>query len=120
MIIDIRTQLYTILSNIATTYYENAPLDATYPYLVYNLEDSQFDGANTEIFQLYINGWDKSDSSAALEGIMQSVQDAINNKVINGTKVSMHCILDSRLNIDEESDDRLKRREYRYGLRVIS
>jgi hypothetical protein len=122
-IIDVRTGLMIELNKVSQAnkvYYEGAPEDAAYPYLIYSLTDSDADGANTEVFQLYINGWDLSDSTTVIENMMVNLNEKLDKVMIRTTSCSFRAELDNRLTIDDTSDARIKRREYRYALRVIS
>ena len=122
MIIDIRIALQNVLKtipNISKAYYEDAPDDAVYPYLVYELNSSDADGSSTEVFSLYINVWDNKSNTTILETIMDDINDTIDNVVIDANNISIRALLDTRLNINDSSDARLKRREYRYSLRTI-
>lgn len=101
-------------------YYEDAPVDATYPYLILSLIDSNYDGASTEVFDLYVNGWDDDSDTTALETLMYNLNELINDKVYPtpGTSFSFRSVLDKKLTINDP-DSLLKRREYRYSVRAI-
>lgn len=110
--------LKTLISNV---YYEDSPAEtADYPFLVFELVDSQADGASTEIFDLYINGWDDSTDTTALETLMFDANNLIDQKVYNvdGSTLSFRPVLERKQNLND-SESRLKRREYRYLVRTI-
>lgn len=121
--VDLRTGLVAELNKVALAtkvYHEDAPADAAYPYVIYLLTDSNADGANTEVFQLYINGWDKGPDTTAVENLMNQVNAVLDKVMISTASCSFRAELDNRLTIREDSDALINRREYRYALRVIS
>jgi|LGVE01.1.fsa_nt_gb hypothetical protein len=110
--------LKTIIDRV---FYEDSPPDGTiYPFIVYELIDSTPDGANTEIFDLYINGWDQSSDTTILETLMFNINNLIDKKtyVIDETTLSFRAELNKKLNI-KDVDVTLKRREYRYTVNSI-
>lgn len=113
--------LKTILEVGDRVYYEDSPPDGTtYPFIVVELFDSNADGASTEVFDMYINGWDNVSDTTVLESIMYQVNQLIDDTVheVSGTSLSFRAVLDKK-RIIRDADVRLKRREYRYSVRSI-
>lgn len=122
---EVRKALQTALIAIhPRVYYEDAPDGADFPYLVYELEDSNFDGANTELFTLNVDGWDRPTaannySSIPLENLMDSVNRALEVLIapIN-PRLGFRVVFDRRYSINDP-DDRIKRRRYEYQIRLV-
>jgi len=117
-IIEARKAIQSALLEVSPrVYYENAPLTATYPYLVFNLPNSLYDGANTGNLILEVDGWDKTQSSTALETLMYNVNAKLDRKTVNGS-VALIFYLDSKLSIPDD-DASIIRRKYNYQLKTI-
>jgi len=121
-IIEIRKALMADIKIIAArVFYEDSPPTATtYPFAVFELFDSTADGANTEVFDLYINGWDQSSDTTILETMMFNINNLIDKKTyeIDSTTLSFRAELNKKLNIKDD-DVTLSRREYRYTVNAI-
>lgn len=101
-------------------YGEDAPTEAEYPYVVIENINSDADGANTEVFVLYVTGWGDTPDSLPLEEMMFKINNQIDKKVyiVPGSSLSIRVELDSKLPFNDP-DVELKRREYRYQVRTI-
>lgn len=101
-------------------YGEDAPTEAVYPYVVLDMMNSDADGANTEIFILYINGWSEGSNSLPLDEMMFNINNRIDQKVytVPGSSLSMRVVLDNKLAVNDP-DVELKHRVYRYQIRTI-
>jgi hypothetical protein len=100
-------------------FHENAPDDSIYPYLVYDLPNSNDDGS-LEQFVLDVDGWDfpSNGDTTALETLMDNVDKQLHRKtvVINGT-LSMTFYRENRLPLKDD-DIRIRRRKYVYQVRT--
>jgi hypothetical protein len=124
----IKASLKTVHPNVlvdgeskSRVHYENAPDKGIYPYLVYDLPNSNDDGS-MEQFILDVDGWDnpaKGDTTA-LETLMDNVDKQLHRKtvVINGT-LSMTFYRENRIPLKDD-DPRIKRRKYVYQVRTYN
>ena len=120
-VLELRAALDSDITDLGyAVYYEDAPTDGPYPYLVIELTDSIPDGANTEIFLMYINGWDIGPDTTPLENMMFALNNRIDKKtyLVPGSTLSMRPELDNKLSLNDP-DVTLKRREYRYQVRTM-
>jgi hypothetical protein len=112
----IKASLKTAHSRV---FHEHAPDNSLYPYLVYDLPNSNDDGS-LEQFVLDIDGWDypANGDTTALETLMDNVDKQLHRKtvVINGT-LSMTFYRENRLSLKDD-DPRIKRRKYVYQVRT--
>ena len=120
MIVEIRTKLYEILSNIhPRVWYEVAPDNSEFPYLTHVFENSDYDGANTELFTLFVDGWDDNVDTTTLENLMDSVNNILEKSInVINDDLSFRVVLDRRLNITDP-DVRIRRRRYEYQIRAM-
>lgn len=114
--IEIQKAITSLLKTIhERVYFENAEKNATFPYIVYNLPYSN--NEKPEIITLEINGWDKSESTIALDTLMSQINDELDKKTIYiGGKVACTIFRETRNNV-EDPDQRFKRRRYTYQIR---
>ena len=125
MIPELRTAIGTFLANIHNeVHFEEAPDDAEFPYLVYNLPNSFNDGTMENVV-LEIDGWDdpRDGDTTALETMMEAVngteeEPGLNRQVIQGGGYAFICYLDNRLNLRDDNPH-IRRRKYRYQVRTF-
>ncbi|TCT23391.1 hypothetical protein EDD68_107105 [Melghiribacillus thermohalophilus] len=119
-VIEIRKAIQSAIKEAhPNVHFENAPDDAAYPYIVYNLPDSLNNGT-LENFVLEVDGWDHPDNgdSTALEMMMDTVDKAMNRKTfVIAPDLFFTIYRDSRETITEK-DKRLKHRRYTYQART--
>lgn len=101
-------------------YYEEAPENAVYPYVVYSLSNSINTTTSYEQFVLDVDGWDtpvKGDTTV-IETLMDSVDTGINEKtfIINDV-YAVTIYRENRLVVRDE-DKLIKRRKYVYQVRM--
>ncbi|MDD4780319.1 MAG: hypothetical protein PHT02_06925 [Tissierellia bacterium] len=119
--IKLRTALQSFLvSKHARTYFQSAPEDATYPYIVYDLPDILDDGEYQEQTLVEIDGWDNptNGDSTALENLMTTI-NTINKTVLTADDMAAVFYLESKLPIVDE-DPRIKRRKNIYLLKIYN
>lgn len=121
MRIDIREKIQTSLLTISSeVYYEDAPDDAVYPYIVLNIPDGFFDGASTTLDTIEVDVWDQSDSSIQSETLRQSIIDTLDGIVyLVNANFSIRLVFDRRMDIDDP-DDRIKRKKSNFQIRSMT
>lgn len=104
----------------ARVYYTQAPKNAVYPYIVYNMPDSTDDGS-LENFVLDVEGWDapQNGDTTELETMMDAVDKQLHRQtdILSGT-LSATYYRENRLAIQERDDPRIRRRRYTYQVRT--
>lgn len=122
-IIELQKQIVTFLTTKATrVYFREAPENAVYPYVVYNLPSSIENYSNREDFILEIDFWDNSNLTTVIDTLVGSVDGdgdissptGLHRKLIyvDGT-ISAKLYREARLVIDDE-DKRIEHRQLRY------
>jgi hypothetical protein len=117
-IIEIRKYLLILLKSIhPRVYFEQAPDNAVYPYIVYNLPNS-FEEGIMEQFVLDIDAWDNSKDTTSLETLIDSVDQSLHRKVavVNDT-MAFIFYRENRLSLTDD-DPRIRRRKYVYQIRT--
>jgi hypothetical protein len=125
-ILELQKQIVTFLKTKSTrVYFEEAPDNATYPYVVYNLPNS-ISAFNREDFSLEIDVWDNVNNTTALETLVGNIDgngDLTNPTGLNykniyvSNKLAATFYRESRLIIRDE-DKRIKRRQLRYRIKT--
>lgn len=106
-------------------YFQSAPEDAVYPYIVYDMPNSVDDGS-METFVLDIDGWDSTKDTTTLETLM-SVIDGNGNKLtptglnkktvsING-EITATFYRENRLSLVDD-DPKIIRKKYIYQIKT--
>lgn len=122
-IIELQKQLVTFLKTKATrVYFREAPENAVYPYVVYNIPSSIENYSNREDFILEVDFWDNSNLTTVIDTLVGDVDGdgdissptGLHRKLIyvDGT-ISAKLYRDARLIIDDE-DKRIEHRQLRY------
>ena len=109
----IQSQLKTAHQRV---YFMDAPDDARYPYLVYDLPNSVDDGS-LENFVLEVDGWDDSADTNVLEKLMDDMDNSLHRKTMVVGNLSVTFYRDNRLTLTDD-DKRISRRQYIYQARV--
>lgn len=120
-VLKLRRTITSLLREVhPRVYYERAPKDEIYPYLVYVLDFSVDDGS-LENFVLEVDGWDAPEGgvTTALETMMDTADSVLNRAALylDGGYV-LHIRRDNRRTIDDD-DSRISRRQYVYQARVF-
>lgn len=95
-------------------YWEIAPENATYPYLVYDFQLYP-DGEGGELVTLSIDGWDKTllGDTIPLETLMAKVK-TLDTKIITTDNISVVFFNENMLSIADD-DKTLRHRSYNYN-----
>lgn len=104
-----------------TGYNEIAPDNATYPYLTYEIVNTNPDNEATEAIYVDIDGWDNysaTGSTVRLETMMTAIVRAFNKKRLESNGVSATFYLYDRKMI-RDSDDSIRRRKLMFEVRSI-
>lgn len=100
-------------------YYEDAPSEPTYPYIVYLFPDTD-DQDNLETFMMEVDAWDKpsNGSTIAVEELIGQIDHVLNRKTFSSNGMFFSIYRESRRTINDP-DKNLKRRQYEYQIRVM-
>jgi len=113
----IKTQLKSIHPRI---YHSSAPDNATFPYLVYDLPNSNDDGT-LEQFVLDVDAWDlpAGGDTAALETLIDSADKSLHRKTFTiNDDLAVTFYRENRLTLTDD-DPNIKRRKYTYEVRTF-
>lgn len=115
--IDLRTALTAQLKMACPrVYFMDAPKDAPFPYLVYDLPNSVDDGS-LENFVLEVDGWDKGEDTAGIELLMDAADVALHRQVLHVGNMVVILYRDNRLTIPDD-EKRIHHRRYVYQART--
>lgn len=119
--IELRKVLNPFLKSIhPRVFYRRAPDDAQFPYLTYNFTQNLSDGECFEAVVVDIDGWDMpaNGDTTALETLMQSVNDSLNQKTLTAEGLAVTFYLDNKFPVDDE-EPAIERRKYIYQARLF-
>lgn len=117
--IQFRTALSTFLKTLhPRVYFQVAPENAVFPYLVYDFTNVLDDGEISQIVTVDIDGWDMEEDTTALETMMQTANAGLNKKVISNDSLAATFYLESKLS-PQDTDKRIIRRKYIYTARLF-
>lgn len=112
----LKTQLTTQLKNVyPKVYYENAPDDAVFPYVVYSLGSSYNNRANC-IYTLDLDVWDKSTSSKKVDDITKDLIKKLDLTGYIDEEIQYSLYFDRTVDTGSE-DKTLKRKTVIFELR---
>ncbi len=116
--LELRTALQTFLKTLhARVYFDVAPDDAVYPYVVFSLPNS-IDSGSLEKFVVDIDAWDDNNDTTDLETLICTIDNAVHGKaIIVEDKMSITLWRENRL-APRDNDPRLIRRKYVYQART--
>lgn len=118
---NLRKLLYPQLRGIhPCVYFQVAPNNAQFPYLVYDFTQIVNDGEEFETVALDVDGWDMpaDGDTTALETLMQTVNDALNKKTLTAEGVAVTFYLDRKIPLLDDNKD-IRRRKYIYEARLF-
>ena len=119
--IDLRTQLKTILKSVhPRVYFQEVPDTAVFPYLTYDFPNIHDDGECFQLVTLDIDGWDApaNGDTTALEILMAAVNTGMNKRSIVTESYAGAFYLETKLSIFDD-DPKIKRRKYTYQGRLF-
>ncbi len=119
--IELRSKLTDSLKSLhPRVFFQLAPDDAIFPYLVFDFSNSVADGEFLENFVVDIDGWDRpaSGNTYALEILMQTVNETLNKKSIVTENIAVTFYLENRLSLQDD-DKSIKRRKYIYQAKLF-
>ena len=117
-----------LLTKHPRVFSEEAPDDAEYPYLVFELGTSFGDGESLEVFPVDVDGWDAPEDgdTTLLETLMAAVDG--NGKAVNPTGLNKQVLFSDNLMIVmycenrllvTDPETRIKRRKYIYQAKIF-
>jgi hypothetical protein len=116
-VIELRKAINTALKTVhPRVYFQAAPDDAIFPYLVYDLPNSVDDGY-LEQFVLDVDGWDTTTDTTVLETLMDNMNKSLDGMTSTVDGLIMSFYLDNRLSLLDD-DPRIRRRKYTYQVRT--
>ena len=106
----IQTHLLTLHPRV---YFQVAPEDAVYPYLVFDIPNIFDDGEWFKRATIDVDGWDLPSNldTTVLETLMNTVRDGMNKYTITSATSGVSLFLSS-MHALQEDDKRIKRRKY--------
>ncbi len=117
---EMRKALDALISPVQSqVYFEDAPEDATYPYIVIDFPNSNDDGTLEQFF-VDVDGWDApaNGDTTALETMMDAVDKVLHRTTVyDEGKFSMTLYRENRTNL-RDTDKRIRRRKYIYQART--
>lgn len=117
----LRELLYPHLKSIhSRVYFQVAPENAQFPYLVYDFTQITNDGEEFETVALDVDGWDMpaDGDTTALETLMQTVNDALNKKTLTAEGLAVTFYLDRKIPLLDDNKN-IRRRKYIYEARLF-
>ncbi|MGO4887068.1 hypothetical protein ACJ2A9_04860 [Anaerobacillus sp. MEB173] len=121
MMIGIRKALLPFLKEIhPQVYFQFAPSDAPFPYLVYDLPMIIDEGEyGQQIITLDVDGWDRpvKGDTTDLEMLMSKVND-LNKKTLTTDELVVSFYLDQKMTLTD-NDKSIRRRKYVFTGRLI-
>ena len=100
-------------------YFQDAPENAKFPYLVYDFTQITNDGEEFETVAVDVDGWDmpSDGDTTALEILMQTVNDALNKKTLTAEGLAVTFYLDRKIPLRDDNKN-IRRRKYIYEARL--
>jgi hypothetical protein len=118
---NLRKLLHPFLKSIhPRVYFQAAPENAQFPYLVYDFTQITNDGEEFETVAVDVDGWDMpaNGDTTALETLMQTVNDALNKKTLTAEGLAVTFYLDRKIPLRDDNKD-IRRRKYIYEARLF-
>ena len=118
---NLRKLLHPYLKSIhPRVYFQDAPDNAQFPYLVYDLTQIVNDGEEFETVALDIDGWDMpaDGDTTAIENLMDEVNQALNKKTLTAEELAVTFYLDRKIPLTDDNKD-IRRRKYIYEARLF-
>lgn len=107
--VELRKQLEIIFNTITNTYFEEASSDASYPYLVYEINELVSNYGKTTL-QLEVNILDYGKASRVCEDLADTVQVTLDRYYFINDKIQFAIYKGNRNTIKEEDKKIIRRR----------
>jgi len=103
-----------------SVFFQVAPDDAQFPYIVYDFTQITDDGEEFETVALDVDGWDMpaNGDTTALETLMKSVNDSLNKKTLTTEGLAVTFYLDRKIPLLDDNKN-IRRRKYIYEARLF-
>ncbi len=118
---NLRELIHPFLKSIhPRVYFQDAPDNAQFPYLVYDFTQITDDGEGFETVAVDVDGWDMpaDGDTTALETLMQTVNDALNKKTLTAEGLAVTFYLDRKIPLRDDNKN-IRRRKYIYEARLF-
>lgn len=118
---NLRELIHPFLKSIhPRVYFQDAPDNAQFPYLVYDFTQITNDGEEFETVAVDVDGWDmpSDGDTTALEILMQTVNDALNKKTLTAEGLAVTFYLDRKIPLLDDNKN-IRRRKYIYEARLF-
>lgn len=104
---------------ISRVFFQQAPEDAIFPYIVYDLPNSFSDGEGGELISLDIDGWDSNITrdTTVIENLMKTI-NTIDKKTLTTSEIALTLFLDNKIPLLDD-DKNIHRRKYIYSGRLL-
>ncbi|HSH24600.1 MAG TPA: hypothetical protein VLA13_03575 [Massilibacterium sp.] len=99
-------------------YYQKAPKDAVFPYIVYDFPNSFMD-KEQEIFNLDVDVWDNKDDTTELETIASNIWKGLNRYRYFDDNIQFSIYRENRLPPLDEDEKNIKRRKLIFQVRYF-
>jgi hypothetical protein len=128
--IELRKAINTYLRTIhQRVYFQSAPSDAPFPYVVYDIPNINDDGELQELIIIDIDGWDRPEkgNTMPLEFLMDSINGdgdlinptGLNKRTLTAEKIAVSFYLETKLTLTD-TDPLIKRRKYTYQAKLFN
>ena len=107
--------LDTLKSKHPRVYHENAPKNAEYPYIVFNINDGL--KSHRDDLILTIDIWDRNNSSMVIEDLADTIDKLLDEANLPNEFVLPTFYRQQRLKV-EDPDKTLKRRQLRFNVQT--
>lgn len=118
--IELRTVLSAFLKTLhSRVYFEDAPENAEFPYIVYDIPNSHDDGECHELVTIDIDGWDLNNTgdTTVIENLMENINQ-LNKKTLITDDIVVTFYLENKFPLTDP-DKRIKRRKYTYQAKLF-
>lgn len=127
--IEFRTILLDYLKKFhPRIYFQDAPANAEYPYIVFDISSITADGEGSELAAVDVDGWDMpaNGDTTGIETLMETINGngdienptGLNKKTLTAENLTATFYLDRKIPLKDD-DKRIKHRKYIYEARLF-